>query len=251
MTDPRAQAPPTPARRARPLRTALAVAVVAVVAVAIALASPPVREALVHAARGDYGALRTQLRDAGPVGAALLYVLMLMHAVVPFPSEITNLAAGYVYGVWRGMALCLSGWVASAYLTYLIGRFAGRPVAQRIFSARALARAEDLVSRAGWRALVMARVLPVVPYSLVGYAAGIAGVRLWTFMWTTAVGTIPLMALMVVVGARAQEFRWSDPVLWGSVGTLLALLAASHPVARWMHRHHARHETGGGGPTGA
>ncbi|MCW2995836.1 MAG: DedA family protein, partial [Conexibacter sp.] len=119
------------------------VGVIAAVAglVACCLLVHPVREALGHAASGDTTALRDQLRGTGAGGVLLLYALMFAHAVVPFPAEITNLVAGFAYGIPGGLAICVTGWFVSALGTYAVGRLAGRPLIERLAGARRIAAA--------------------------------------------------------------------------------------------------------------
>jgi uncharacterized membrane protein YdjX (TVP38/TMEM64 family) len=50
------------------------------------------------------------------------------------------------------------------------------------------------------------------------YAAGLAPVSWWTFLWTTALGILPMTVLMVWAGERIDKI---PPWAWG----LLALLA--------------------------
>ena len=49
------------------------------------------------------------------------------------------------------------------------------------------------------------RVVPVIPFSLFSIAAGAARVDLPTFIWTTAVGYLPLTAVFVYLGSQARE----------------------------------------------
>src|SRR3954462_15819480 len=90
-----------------------AAAGVALLAAACLLVQP-LREAIGHAAGGDTTALREQLRGTGVAGVLLLYGLMLAHIVVLFPAEVTNVVAGFTYGIPAGLAICLSGWWLSA-----------------------------------------------------------------------------------------------------------------------------------------
>ena len=229
--------PPT---RTRATRAAAAVALVVAV-VALALFVAPVHHALGHAAHGDTGALKAQLRGAGLGGVVLLYALMLAHVVLPFPAEVTNLVAGFTYGIPLAMAICLSGWVLSAMGTYAVGRFAGRPVVERLTGAARLRHAEELIERAGWPLLVAVRLLPIVPYSPVGYVAGATRVPFPRFLWTTAVGSIPLVAIMVALGSRLEHPSLTDPLIWALVTPFVLLVVLAHPVGRHLRRAHARH----------
>jgi uncharacterized membrane protein YdjX (TVP38/TMEM64 family) len=210
--------------------------------VAVCLLVHPVREALGHAASGDTSALREQLRGTGVAGILLLYSLMLAHALVPFPAEITNLVAGFAYGIPGAMAICATGWFLSALLTYAVGRHAGRPVIVRLAGERRVEQAEALMERGGWPALLILRLLPVVPFSGVGYVAGATNVPLGRFAWTSAVGAIPLIAIAVVLGSRLEHFSVTDPLVWGMIGGFAALIAISHPLSRRWQRSRAVRE---------
>jgi uncharacterized membrane protein YdjX (TVP38/TMEM64 family) len=219
----------------RPVQLLAALAGVAVL-VAVCLLVHPLREAIGHAAGGDTTALREQLRGTGVAGVLLLYGLMLAHIVVLFPAEVTNVVAGFTYGIPAGLAICLSGWWLSAMGTYAVGRIAGRPVIDRLAGPARVAAAEGLMERGGWPVLVVVRLLPFVPFSLVGYLAGATRVPLGRFAWTTAVGAIPLIVLAVVLGSRLEHFSLSDPLVWGSLLGFVLLIGLGHPVGRRWRR---------------
>ena len=49
------------------------------------------------------------------------------------------------------------------------------------------------------------RVVPVIPFSFFSIVAGAARVDLPTFLWTTAVGYLPLTGVFVYLGTPARE----------------------------------------------
>ena len=75
------------------------------------------------------------------------------------------------------------------------------------------------------------RLIPILPFSIVSYAAGAARVPLWRFVWTTAVGYLPITALAVYFGTRLEGLSLTDPLVLGSAAALLALLCAGHWIA--------------------
>jgi uncharacterized membrane protein YdjX (TVP38/TMEM64 family) len=197
---------------------------------------PPLREAVGNVLSGDAGDLRQELLDLGPAGALVLVALMLVHAVVPFPSELINAAAGFVYGFWIALPLVLAGWLLSALATYAIGRHAARPVLQRFVGEERLEEGAQLVERGGRTALLAARLVPIVPYSAVGYLAGAAQVPLWRFAWTTVVGSIPLCAAVVYLGNRLDSLSLTDPGLLVAVGSFLLLLVGGRVLTQRVRR---------------
>jgi len=202
---------------------------------AVTLGVPQVRDALGDALSGDTAAMRTELRDLGTGGVLVLEAIVLAHAIVFYPAEIVDAAAGYVWGFWLGLLLVHVGWVLSGFVAYAIGRYLGRPVVRRVVGDRRLAWAEAAIERGGWSALVAARLIPIVPFSLFSYVAGAARVPPWRFGWTTAAGYLPLTALSVLVGSRLHEFSVADPLVWLASAGLIALAALSWVVAR-AHR---------------
>ena len=67
-------------------------------------------------------------------------------------------------------------WVLSGLVAYWLGRIAGRPLAVRLAGEKRVAGAEQLIERSGAPALLLSRLVPFVPFSLVGYLAGAARV---------------------------------------------------------------------------
>jgi uncharacterized membrane protein YdjX (TVP38/TMEM64 family) len=197
---------------------------------------PALREAVGNVLSGDAGELRRELRDLGPAGALVLVALMLVHAVVPFPSELVNAAAGFVYGFWIAFPLALFGWLLSALATYAIGRTAARPVLQRIVGEERLEEGARLVQRGGVTALLAARLVPIVPYSAVGYVAGAARVPIWRFAWTTLVGSAPLCAAVVYLGNRLDSLSPTDPGLLVAVGAFVLLLVGGRALTQRVRR---------------
>ena len=205
---------------------------------ALVVLIPPLRDAVTSVVSGDAGELRRELRDLGAAGALVLVGLMLVHAVLPFPSELVNAAAGFVYGFWIALPLVLAGWTLSALATYAIGRGAARPLLLRLAGEQRLEEGAAVIDRGGATALLAARLIPIVPYSLVGYVAGAAHVPLWRFTWTTVAGSIPLCAAVVYLGHRLDSLSLTDRGVLVAIGAFLALLIGGRVLSGRVRRRH-------------
>lgn len=216
-------------------RTGLIVSLAAIaVGVALLFLVDPLNDAASAALRGDTEELRSELRGLGGWGVAVLAFVILAHAVIWYPAEIPTAAAGFVYGFALGIPMVLGLWLISAVATYYLGRYAGRPLLFKLAGRRRFERAEAAVLRGGVPFLLSARLIPLVPYSLVGYVAGAAGVPVWRFTWTTAIGSAPLLIAFVALGSRLEELSLTDPVLWLILAPLLVLGVVAHPIAKRM-----------------
>ena len=219
-------------RPSRTVGTALLTLAVLLLAGAGLLALERVREAFGAAIRGDVGALREQLAGEGLEAALVLVGLVLLHVAVPFPAELPTAAAGFALGFAVALPLMLAAWLVSALAAYAVARLAGRPALRRLAGRHRLESIEGFVGRGGARGLLIARLIPFVPFNLVCFASGATRVPLGRYAWTTLVGMAPLTALTVLLGARLQEPSLSDPLLWGTVAVLVVALVASGPIGR-------------------
>ncbi len=199
---------------------------------ALVLAIPELRDAFEAALRGDTAEVRSDIKDLGVAGPLLIIALALIHSVVFYPAEIVDAAAGFVYGFFPALALMMLGWLLSGLLCFFVGRSVARPLLDRWFGTERFERAEAAIERGGVTLLLAVRLLPIVPFSLLSYAAGAARVPVWRFAWTTVVGYLPITALSVYFGTRLEGLSLADPLVLGSAAALLALLLIGHWVMR-------------------
>jgi uncharacterized membrane protein YdjX (TVP38/TMEM64 family) len=218
---------------ARPPLIGVAFTLAGIVVLAIGLlAIEPLRTGIGDALQGDTGALREEIRELDFAGVLIVLALAIAHAVVWYPAEILDAAAGYVYGFWAALPLVMGGWLLNAALAYWIGQHAARPALWRVAGRERFERLERLAEEGGATLLLGMRLVPVIPFSLFSIVAGAAHVPMGRFLWTTAVGYLPLTALFIYLGSRLEELSLTDPVLWIGAVVLIALLL----LTRRLHR---------------
>ena len=103
-------------------------------------------------------------------------------------------------------------------------------------SARLAEAVRPALARGGAPALIVARLIPFVPYSLVGYLAGATRVPIWRYTWTSVVGILPITAAATYLGHALGDFSASDPLVWLAVAVIALLVAASVRVAHRASR---------------
>jgi uncharacterized membrane protein YdjX (TVP38/TMEM64 family) len=199
--------------------------------IVLATATHTGREIVQAILDGNSRELRPLLLDLGVVGVLVLAVVILSHAVVPFPSELVTGAAGFVYGFWLAVPMLLAFWLASALLAYWL--------AERFVGERRLAQAEEFVARGGAAPLLSLRLIPIVPYNAVCYAAGITRVPLGRYCWTTVVGILPLTTLVAYLGSRLRSPNFSDPRVWLLVVAFIAIVVAGQVIERRLRHRRA------------
>jgi uncharacterized membrane protein YdjX (TVP38/TMEM64 family) len=155
----------------------------------------------------------------GAWSAAGAVLLMVLHSFVPLPAEIIAIANGMLFGTWLGIALTWAGAMLGAILSCALARMLGRPFVRLLVSERQWHRVERVSLTPA--TLLFVRLVPLISFNLVNYAAGLLGVRWWPFLWTTALGILPLTVAMVLAG---EEILKAPPWLWFVVAAVLLAL---------------------------
>jgi len=206
---------------------------------ALVLLIPDLRDTASAAISGDHEKVQEEIDGLGIWGPLLILALALIHAVVFYPSEIVDAAAGYAYGFLPALALLMVGWTLSGLVCWVIGRSVARPLLDRWLGEERFERIEARIERGGVTLLLAMRLIPILPFSIVSYAAGAARVPLWRFTWTTAVGFLPITAIATYFGTQLEGLSLTDPLILASAAALLGLLAAGHFAMRHQSRRSA------------
>lgn len=134
---------------------------------------------------------------AAPVLFAVVYAVA---TVLLVPGSLLTLAAGALFGVWRGTVIVLLAASAGATASFLIARYlARRRVLGRVSRDARFAAIDRAIAAYGLRIVVLLRLSPVVPFSLLNYALGITSVRLRDYV-VACLAMLPGTLLYVYYG---------------------------------------------------
>ena len=147
--------------------------------------------------------------------------LMILHSFVPFPAELIAIANGMLFGPVWGTLVTWIGAMLGAALAFALARRYGRPLVDRLVARRGWTGAEALHACCDARTLLLARLVPVISFNLINYAAGVLGIGWWRFLWTTSLGILPITVASVALGTQLMGTMWD--VWLASSGLLLAL----------------------------
>ncbi|GAA1513017.1 TVP38/TMEM64 family protein [Dactylosporangium maewongense] len=169
-----------------------------------------------------------------PVAFSMLYAVV---SLSPLPKTVFTLAAGALFGVPAGVAVVVSGAMLGAVAAFHLGRLLGRDSVRWLTGGR-IDRLDSLLAGNGLRTIVVARLIPIVPFTAVNYVAGLTSVRLRDFVLGTLVGILPATTAYVTVGAYgSQPGHWP---MWAALATLLVLTVGGLAVERHRRRRAGR-----------
>jgi uncharacterized membrane protein YdjX (TVP38/TMEM64 family) len=166
---------------------------------------------------------RAWLYEVGPEAWLAVALGQAVALMTPVPRSALSVLVGAVAGFWAGLALVVVGGLLGGLGGFQLSRWLGREAAMRVAGDR-LRRIDRLFTERGFLAVLMARVMPVVPFMLVSYAAGLSGVRLRPYALGTAVGLLPGSVTYVAIGSStALIASWLTPQLAALLAVTLAL----------------------------
>jgi uncharacterized membrane protein YdjX (TVP38/TMEM64 family) len=173
---------------------------------------------------------------------------ILAYAIVAtFAAPVSPLAygAGVLFGVIRGSTYVLIASLIGAAAGYWLARGAWSGTAHRLL-ARYDHQLDKLRDGNAFLTTLRLQILPILPFGIFNYAAGVAGLRFLPFLAGTFLGIIPGTIAAVYVGERiAAGFRGSGKtaflvallVMLGVVGLSFVPAALKRLRTRKAHRH--------------
>lgn len=158
---------------------------------------------------GDLLDLDGLVRQAQAVGRSPFGLVMVMGGfilggIVMVPVTVLIIATILAFGPWLGAPSALAGSLASAVTLFLLGRTLGTYRIQRIAGPRVAYLSRRIAQRGLWAVLVV-RVLPIAPFSLINLVAGASPVSLRDFILGTLLGMSPGIVIMTTVVDRMEE----------------------------------------------
>lgn len=161
----------------------------------------------------------------------LLYILCnLLRPLFFFPAIILGVAGGLAFGPLWGTIYLIIGTLLGAVLCFGLARMLGRErLKQYLPRWIRFEQFNTQVAQNSFKTMLILRLLPVFPWDVVSFMSGLSNVRIWPYLLSTLVGSIP--------GAIAFSY-WGDTLSHSVSTTLISIvvmvvLLIYLPVAYW------------------
>jgi len=185
------------------------------------------------------------IRGAGFIGYVWFIVLYVILCALFLPGSILTLGAGAVYGWPLGTLLVAIGSALAASINFFLSRYLARGWIERRLESRPRFRSlAHKVAEKGWPLIMLSRLSPVFPHSIISYAAGLTRINYFTFFGASFLGFLPLSAAYSYAGdvigqvtLLRSHSMMDDPAsaaIWiaGLVMTFAVTIASAVFVAR-------------------
>ncbi len=143
--------------------------------------------------------------DAGGIWSPIIYIVMYVIAtVLVLPSTVLNLTGGAVFGALWGTLWTSLAAIIAAIVAFTFTRTVGRETVAKRLSGRW--QAMDVEVRQGGLFYMFAiRLVPIMPYGLVNFAAGLTSISFKDYILGTTIGTVPSVLPFVLLGSSGLK----------------------------------------------
>lgn len=163
--------------------------------------------------------LQQWLKSAGILAPIIYIIIYIIATLLLIPSTALNLTGGAIFGLILGLFWTTIAAIIAAIVAFLFTRSIGREaVAKRLAGKWQAMDAE--VKRGGLFYMFAIRLLPIMPYGIVNFAAGLTSVTFKDYLLGTALGTVPGVLPFVLLGSSGLK-----AIKTGDMFPLLAALS--------------------------
>jgi uncharacterized membrane protein YdjX (TVP38/TMEM64 family) len=131
-----------------------------------------------------------------------------------------------------GTVFVLIGATIGAVAAFLAARRVGRSALERL-AGRKISRLDKQLAERPFTGILVARLIPVVPFTLLNYAAGLSAVTFISYLGATVLGMLPGTASYVALGAYGTQLH-----SWEFGIALLVILGFAFFTRRLVRKSH-------------
>lgn len=173
----------------------------------------------------DIYSTKTYINSFGMLAPVVYIIMFTLVPLTLFPDSILAISGGMVFGVFYGTIYTIIGAVCGATLSFYIARFLGKEIVDKLIDGRAR-WFEDGTEKRGFLIILILRLIPLVPFDIISYGAGLSKIKFKDFFAASIIGIIPGVIVFTNLGDKSLEY--TSPGFIVAVGMLILLLISSY-----------------------
>ncbi|GAA0746064.1 TVP38/TMEM64 family protein [Clostridium oceanicum] len=168
--------------------------------------------------------LKEYIKSYGMVAPIVYIVMFTFVPLTLFPDSILAISGGMVFGMIWGTLYTIIGALFGAVLSFYISRILGRSVVSKIVKNKGR-YFEEGVEKKGFILILILRLIPLIPFDVISYLAGLSKIKFKDFILGTAIGIIPGILIFINIGDKSLNFKSIEFII--SLILLIGLLVIS------------------------
>jgi len=178
-----------------------------------------------------------ELLKQQPLAPLLVLAAFVIAGFLIIPVTLLVVACAWAFDPMIAFGYALVGAMLSAISSYLIGQWISRDTIRRLAGSR-LNRISSSLGRQGLLTIIIARMLPIAPFTIVNIVAGASHIRFKEYIIGTMIGMTPgVLAIVLIVDSLAKAAKEPQPTSFAMVALVIAAIAlATLALRAWLLR---------------
>jgi uncharacterized membrane protein YdjX (TVP38/TMEM64 family) len=173
------------------------------------------------------------IENSGYIGYLIFIIAYVIATLLILPSTAFNLLGGALFGGAEGLFLTSTAALISAIAAFGLARWLGKDYVER-FIPKDLDKLNQQLRLGGLSYSFASRLLPLIPYGVVSFAAGLSQIRYQDYILGTLLGTPLGLAPFLWLGSSGVQALSSHELLPLIISsTIIAVLIA---IATWYQQ---------------
>lgn len=195
----------------------------------------------------DPASFRDWIQTFGPWSPIVFVTLQALQVVVfAIPGEVTQIAAGWLFGFGLGSLLSLAGTVVGSAVAFGLARRLGIRFVHRIAGPTAVARFDGLMASPQFiGSLFLFFLIPGIPKDILCYVAGLSRLKFLPFLVISGLARLPGIFGSSLMGKALYQGDWV--LLAGVAVAALVLFGLGwwfrEPIFRLVEKFAVEHES--------
>jgi len=133
-----------------------------------------------------------------------IVVMIIQTIATPVPLFLVAGANGFIFGIAWGVVITLVGALLGSTVAFFMARFLARDFFTRRLS-KYMPQVEEMSRKSGVRVVFLARLVPILPSSVISYAAGLSRMSFKGFFLASVFGKLPEIIIYTALGHSLER----------------------------------------------
>ena len=163
----------------------------------------------IRSVEGSIGAVNKiveYVRGTGIFGPLVYILLYTVGTLVLFPGTVLTFVGAVLFGIWLGALYTIIGATIGELISFFLARFLGRDFVEGLIGGSShIRKLDNLIGRYGFNSMLVLRLIPLVPFNVLNFGAGLTKIRVWDYFWASLIGIIPGTFIYTYLFAKLGE----------------------------------------------
>lgn len=148
------------------------------------------------------GQLKNYIESFGMLGPLVYIILFTIVPLTLFPDSILAISGGMCFGLVFGSIYTMIGAACGGTFSFFLSRWIGSQFIKNKTESNTL---KKVINEKGFLIVLLLRLIPLFPFDVISYGAGLSNIKYKDFILATLIGIIPGVLVFNNIGTQVSN----------------------------------------------